>query len=151
MLFFNHQLIWKHFYLRIYFIYNYSILNIELHIKKWNWGFNIGEIIDSSLLNSLLLSWDGILNRKISCQNVINIISPLFSQNMKSNPWYKKYIIIFEQSNEFNNMCILSSNVVDEIIKIIIGLTMDLKVCMLLMKYKIYHFYFTCIIIHNIT
>jgi len=107
MLFFNHQLIWKHFYLRIYFIYNYSILNIELHIKKWNWGFNIGEIIDSSLLNSLLLSWDGILNRKISCQNVINIISPLFYQNMKSNPWYKKYIIIFEQSNEFNNMCIL--------------------------------------------
>jgi len=43
-----------------------------------DWGFNIGEIIDSSLLNSPLLSWDGILNKKISCQNVINIISPFF-------------------------------------------------------------------------
>jgi len=36
---------------------------------------------------------------------------------MKNNPWYKQYITIFEQSNEFNSMCILSSNVVDEILK----------------------------------
>jgi len=62
------------------------------------------------------LSWDGILDEKISHQTIINIISPLFSQNMKSNPWYKQYITIFEQSNEFNNMCILSLNIVDEII-----------------------------------
>jgi hypothetical protein len=36
---------------------------------------------------------------------------------MKSNPWYRQYITIPEQSNEFNNMCILYSNIVDEIIK----------------------------------
>jgi hypothetical protein len=31
----------------------------------------MGEIIDSSLLNSPLLSWDGISDMKISCQDVI--------------------------------------------------------------------------------
>ncbi len=36
---------------------------------------------------------------------------------MKSNLWYRQYMTIFEQYNEFNSMCILSSNVVDEIIK----------------------------------
>jgi len=36
---------------------------------------------------------------------------------MKSSPWYKQYIIIFEQYNEFNSMCILSLDIVDEIIK----------------------------------
>jgi len=80
--------------------------NIGLHIQKKNWGFNTCEIIDPSLLNSPLLSWDGILDKNKSHQNVINIIFPFFSQNMKNNPWYKQYIIIFEQSNEFNNMCI---------------------------------------------
>jgi len=51
-------------------------LNIGLHIQKQNRGFSTSEVIDSSLLNSPLLSLDGILNKKISCQNVINIISP---------------------------------------------------------------------------
>jgi hypothetical protein len=36
---------------------------------------------------------------------------------MKSNPWYKQYIITFEPSNEFNSMCILSLDIVDGIIK----------------------------------
>jgi len=85
------------------------LLNIGLHIQKQIWGFNTCEIIDSSFLNSPLLSWDRILDKKKSHQNVINIIFLLFSQNMKNNPWYK-------QSNEFNNMCILSSYIIDEII-----------------------------------
>ncbi len=56
----------------------------------------------------------------------------------------------FEQSNEFNSTCILFLDIVDEIIKKHNILIMDLKICMLLMKYKIYHFYFICILIHNI-
>jgi hypothetical protein len=36
---------------------------------------------------------------------------------MKSNPWYRQYITIYEQSNEFNNICILSLDIVNEIIK----------------------------------
>lgn len=38
--------------------------NIELHIQNQNWGFSIGDIIDVSLLNSLLLSWDNVLDFK---------------------------------------------------------------------------------------
>jgi len=34
-------------------------------MQKQNWGFSTCEIIYSSLLNNLLLSWDGILNNKI--------------------------------------------------------------------------------------
>ncbi len=48
--------------------------------------------MDSSLLNSPLLSWDGILDKKISCQHVIDIYIYIYSQNMKSNPWYKQHI-----------------------------------------------------------
>jgi hypothetical protein len=55
-----------------FYIQLFSFLNIGLHIQIFFWGFSIGEIIDSSLLNSPLLSWDDILNKKISHQNVIN-------------------------------------------------------------------------------
>jgi len=95
MLFFNHQLIWKHFCLNVHFIYNYFIKKYWLHIQKKR-VLNTCEIIDSSLLNNPLLSWDGLLNKKISRQNVIYI----YTQNTQNNPWYKKYIIIFEQSND---------------------------------------------------
>jgi hypothetical protein len=36
---------------------------------------------------------------------------------MKSNLWYRQYMTIFEQSNEFNSTCISSLDIVDEIIK----------------------------------
>jgi hypothetical protein len=64
---------------------------------------------------------------------------------MKNNPCYRQYITIYEQSNEFNSICILFSDIVDEIIKNDFFKIMDLKVYVLLMKYKIYHFYFICI------
>ncbi len=35
---------------------------------------------------------------------------------MKTNPWFKKYITIFEQSNDYVSMCFLSSDVTDGII-----------------------------------
>jgi len=97
------------------------------------------------------LNWDGIFNKKISCQNVINIISPLFSQNMKNNPWYKQYSTIFEPSNEFNNMCILSLNVVDEIIKKHKISNNGFQSMHVTDEKIIYHFHFICILIHNIT
>jgi hypothetical protein len=106
MLFFNHQLIWKHSRLNIHFIYNYCIFFILDYISK---GFSTSEIIDSSLLNSPLLSWDGILDLK-------NALSKCCKYHMKSNPWYRQYITIYEQSNGFNSICILSSDIVDEII-----------------------------------
>jgi len=39
-----------------FYIQLLSFLNIGLHIQKRNWGFSIGEIIDSSLLNNPLLN-----------------------------------------------------------------------------------------------
>jgi len=56
--FFNHQLIWKHYCLNIHFIYNYCLFIYWITYTKR--GFSTSEIIDSSLLNSPLLTWDGI-------------------------------------------------------------------------------------------
>jgi hypothetical protein len=117
------------------------------YIYKNKFGVLTREIIDSSLLISPLLSWDGILDKKKSHPNVINIIFLLFSQNMKNNPWYKQYIIIFEQSNEFNNMCIYYQTLLMKLYKNITIRIMDLKVCMLLMKHKFFFFFF--ILIHS--
>jgi hypothetical protein len=47
-----------------FYIQLLSFLYIGLHIQKHNWGFSTSEIIDSSLLNSPLLSWDGIQDLK---------------------------------------------------------------------------------------
>jgi hypothetical protein len=49
-----------------------------------------------SLLNSPLLSWDGILDSKKSKEDVSKIIQPIYLQNMQSNPWFKQYETIFE-------------------------------------------------------
>jgi len=61
-----------------------------------------------SLLNSPLLSWDGILDSK-KCKDVSKIIQAIYLQ---SNPWIKQYRTIFEQSNDYMNMCVLFLDVV---------------------------------------
>jgi len=48
--------------------------------------------------------------------DVSKIIQHVYLQNMKSNPWFKKYKTIFEQSNGYLSMCFLSSDVIDGII-----------------------------------
>jgi hypothetical protein len=69
-----------------------------------------------SLLNSPLLSWDGISNKQICENDISKIIQPIYLQNMKTNPWFKQYPTIFEQSNDYLSMCVLSSDVVDDIL-----------------------------------
>jgi hypothetical protein len=54
-----------------------------------------------SLLNSPLLSWDRILDSKKCKKEVSKIIQPICLQNMQSNPWFKQYRTIFEQSNDY--------------------------------------------------
>jgi hypothetical protein len=39
---------------------------ILYHLFSHHRAFNIGEIIDVSLLNSLVLNWDGILDKELS-------------------------------------------------------------------------------------
>jgi hypothetical protein len=48
------------FYIQLLFL-----KNIGLHMQKQNWGFHTSEITYSCLLNNHLLSWDGILDKKI--------------------------------------------------------------------------------------
>ncbi len=100
---------WKHkvyiqlheylIYCEHYFVYQkkwvlsliipHNAQNIVLHIYNLNWGFNVGEIIDTSLLNSPLLNWDGILNKDISRKELSNIVL-LF---------YYKYLKIIDDMN----------------------------------------------------
>jgi hypothetical protein len=68
-----------------------------------------------SLLNSPLLSWDKILDSK-KCKDVSKIIQPIYLQNMQSNPWFKQYRTICGQLNDYMNMCVLSLDVVNDII-----------------------------------
>jgi hypothetical protein len=69
-----------------------------------------------SLLNSPLLSWDRILDSKKCKEDVSKIIQPIYLQNTQSNPWFKQYRTICEQSNDYMNMCVLSLDVVNDII-----------------------------------
>jgi len=73
-----------------------SFLNIGLHIRNRKWGFSIGEIMNISLLNSPLLSWDRILDSR-KCKDVSKIIQLVYLQNMQSNPWFKQYRTICGQ------------------------------------------------------
>jgi hypothetical protein len=60
---------------------------------------------------------DGISNFK-KCENdVSKLIQPIYLQNMKTNPWFKQYPTIFEQSNDYLNMCVLSSDVAYDIVR----------------------------------
>jgi hypothetical protein len=61
-------------------------LNIGLHIKNQNWVFNVGEIIDINLLNSPLLSSNGVLIKKISREKLSNILLFILLQNLRNNP-----------------------------------------------------------------
>ncbi len=48
-----------------------------------------------SLLNSPLLSWNGISDLKKSENDVSKSIQLIYLQNMKTNPWFKQYPTIF--------------------------------------------------------
>jgi hypothetical protein len=47
------------------YIQSLSFLNIGLDMQNRNCGFSIGEIMNIGLLNSRLLSWDGILDKQM--------------------------------------------------------------------------------------
>jgi hypothetical protein len=58
----------------------------------------------------------GIFDKQICENDVSKIIQLIHSQNMKTNPWFKQYTTIFEQSNDYLSMCVFSSNFVDDIL-----------------------------------
>lgn len=100
----------------------------------------------------LLLSWNNILDNQISRKKIFQKIFNLFIylQNMESNPWYQQYKTLILKNQLIMKACIffvfkcckwLSTSTT--------FLMMVLKLCMLLKKNKIYHFYVLCVLIHN--
>jgi hypothetical protein len=41
---------------------------------------------------------------------------PILLQNLRNNPWYQQYMTIFEQSKDMKSMCVLFSDVIENII-----------------------------------
>jgi hypothetical protein len=79
----------------IIFFFKHWIIYIYIY-KYINWGFNISEIIDTSLLNSLLLSWDGILDKEYFIMMLYILLFPISPKHRK----YQQHITIFEQYND---------------------------------------------------
>jgi hypothetical protein len=67
-----------------YTSYTYPFLShvdIGLHIyKKRRWDFNIRQMSEKSLLNSPLHTWDGILKKYISRDQIMNMLMPMVSK-----------------------------------------------------------------------
>jgi len=66
-----------------------SLIDIGLHIQEKHFGFSIVQINEKSLLNTPLLNWNGILEKEISQNEVMNIIMPMFVENINTNPLFK--------------------------------------------------------------
>ena len=85
-----------------------SFLDIGMHIQSRNWRFSTVEIIETSLLNSPLLSWDGTTDKIATVQELSSTIGPILAQNMQTNPQFKKYLTVVEQLQKTTSMCILT-------------------------------------------
>jgi hypothetical protein len=66
-----------------------SLIDIGLHIQEKHFGFSIVQINEKSLLNTPLQNWNGILEKEISQNEVMNIIMPMFVENINTNPLFK--------------------------------------------------------------
>ena len=61
-----------------------SFLDIGLHIQSKNWGFLIGQILETSLLNSYLLSWDGTTDKTATIEELSSTVGPILAQTCKA-------------------------------------------------------------------
>jgi len=67
------------------------LVDIGLHIEEKHWCFCVGQIIEKQILNSPLLSWGGIL-KTITGDEIMDMIMPMFLQNVNTNPLFKSYL-----------------------------------------------------------
>jgi hypothetical protein len=74
-----------------------SCHDIGMHLQSWNWGFTIRQIIETSLLNCPLLSWDGMVDCTFTIEEINIFVRLMFSQNIQTNPWFQKYKTTFEK------------------------------------------------------
>ena len=88
-----------------------------MHIQSRNWKFSTGQILETSLLNSPLLSWDGITDKTATIEKLSSTIGPILAQNTHSNPQFKTYLTVFEQPQKNTSMCILTPEIISNIIQ----------------------------------
>jgi hypothetical protein len=93
-----------------------SFMDIGLHMQSKDWGFSTGKIVSDSLLNSHLFGWTERSNASQTVENLVSSLTPLLSQNLHTNPFFQKYITIFEQPEKNTSMCILTPDVIQPII-----------------------------------
>jgi hypothetical protein len=119
--------------------YNFILfLNIELLNCK---------MIDISLFNNPLLSWDGILDFFKSRNKLSNIVLLILSQifNGMNNPW------LFFNNWKLWKVCAFCPKILLMIsLQNIMFIMVDLRICILPMKYKICHHYLTCMPIQKL-
>jgi hypothetical protein len=88
-----------------------------MHIQSRNWGFSTGQILETSLLNNPLLSWDGTTDKTATIEEYSSTIGPILVQNMHTNPQFKTYLTVFEQPQKNTSMCILTPEIISNIIQ----------------------------------
>ena len=91
--------------------------DIGIHIQSRNWGFSSGQIFKTSLLNSPLLSWDGTTDKTVTIEELSSTVGPILAQNMHSNPLFNKYLTVFKQPQKNTSMCILTPEIIFNIIQ----------------------------------
>jgi hypothetical protein len=93
-----------------------SFLDIGMHIQSKDWGFSVGKIVDTSLLSNPLFGCGTGSDSSQSIEQFASSLSPLLAQNLTTNPFFQTYITVFEQPHKITSMCVLTPNVIQQII-----------------------------------
>ena len=93
-----------------------SFMDIAMHMQSKDWGFSTGKIVSESLLNSPLFGWAENSDASQTIENLVSSLTPLLSQNLHTNPFFQKYMTVFEQLEKNTSMCILTPDVIQPII-----------------------------------
>jgi hypothetical protein len=60
------------------YVQSLSFLNIGMLMQSRKWEFTIGQIIETRLLISLFLSWDGVVDHTFTIEKISTFIRPMF-------------------------------------------------------------------------
>jgi hypothetical protein len=95
-----------------------SFLDISILLEDHKYGFVLGQISNTSLLNSPMLCGDNAINDEAFFEGLVDDPQPLLEKNPSNNPWFSIYLTNFEKTNNWStNMCVLSAKVVQSILE----------------------------------
>jgi hypothetical protein len=93
-----------------------SLINISMKIEQWNYGFVHGQIQPSRLFDNPLIYWNFKFQPTSTPKDVNLAFKDFLHQNLSSNPLIQKYITNIEKPNLTQELCVLSSSIVKEIL-----------------------------------